>query len=158
MALPTYGVAAAVSDEARYVAVLDGGGIVRVWTAGGEPVAQFQVAHSVADSNVVRFSPGGTYLAAGTYATAMVCPVGAWQQCGKPVTNFVGVFKSLSFSRDERLLAVLFRGKTLVFTLGTIPALVFEVERDGRALAFSPDSRLLAISASGATGDAATEV
>jgi hypothetical protein len=74
------------------------------------------------------------------------------------VTNFVGVFKSLSFSRDERLLAVLFRGKTLVFTLGTIPALVFEVERDGRALAFSPDSRLLAISASGATGDAATEV
>ena len=163
MALPTGGVAAAVSDEARYVAVLSLNGVVRVWTAADEPVTQFQVARSGESPGpgrfgVVRFSPGGSYLAAGAYNQVTVCPVGAWQRCGEPVME--GAFGLLSFSRDERLLAVLSHHETRVFTLGAIPALVFEAKQAGQpmALALSPDSSLLAISTSGAQGDLTTQV
>ncbi len=150
IALPAGGVAAAVSDEARYMAVLNPDGVVHVWGAAAEPVTEFQVARSTArPGRVVRFSPGGAYLAAGSYNLMTVCPVTAWQGCREPVME--GSFDLLSFSRDESLLAVQSGQKIRVFTLGAIPVLAFEAEQAGRpsALAISPDNSLLAISNTG---------
>ena len=54
IALPAGGVAAAVSDEARYMAVLNPDGVVHVWGAAAEPVTEFQVARSTARPGTSR--------------------------------------------------------------------------------------------------------
>jgi WD40 repeat protein len=149
--------AAGVSDDGRHVAILRHDGMVQVWNEGPAAVTEIRLAHSAASPGpgrfgVVRFSPGGEYLAMGAYNRVMVCRVGDWLGCGSPLIDFP--FGLLGFSRRSEdgalALTVFGPGTFRAFAISTsAPAPLapgFNGMPSGKAtaLALSPNGRLAA--------------
>ncbi|MFE5491666.1 hypothetical protein ACFQ7Z_17210 [Streptomyces virginiae] len=132
------------------VALRPGATCTVLWAEGGQLDSSARcIEHRDAMVNSLAFSPDGTLLAASTTSGVTVTDTQTWQSVGPVLGN--GATSGVTFSPDGRLLAFATRRWTKNVQLWDVRqrALVGEpwACRTGavRALAFSPDSRHIAV-------------
>ncbi|MEW2582505.1 AAA family ATPase [Streptomyces virginiae] len=132
------------------VALRPGAACTVLWAEGGQLDSSARcIEHRDAMVNSLAFSPDGTLLAASTTSGVTVTDTETWQSVGPVLGN--GATSDVTFSPDGRLLAFATRRWTKNVQLWDVRqrALVGEpwACRTGavRALAFSPDSRHIAV-------------